>query len=180
MKRSLSRRIEHLAQVVAPCAACEERARQDEESRKSMASLAERLQGAALAREQAKGAAAWKSEAVRLSAEAAELRQRASMLEATDWRAALAEERERRAEAQRQLYRAECLCCRVARDDSGYSPAVRSLAARLGELALETTWDPGRIVEKAQRLEEQAAEATHNAATAEASKIIGEDQADKR
>jgi len=90
MKRSLSRRIEHLAQVVAPCAACEERARQDEESRKSMASLAERLQGAALAREQAKGAAAWKSEAVRLSAEAAELRQRASMLEATDWRAALA------------------------------------------------------------------------------------------
>jgi len=179
MKRSLSRRIEHLAQVVAPCAACEERARQAEESEKSLASLAERLQSV-LAREQGKDAAAWKSEAVRLSAEAAELRQRASMLEATDWRAALAEERERRAEAQRQLYRAECLCCRVARDDSGYSPAVRSLAARLGELALETTWDPGRIVEKAQRLEEQAAEATHNAATAEASKIIGEDQADKR
>ncbi len=173
MKPSLSRRIEHLARVVAPCSACDERARQAEESAAKLASLAEQMRTAVLAQDQVKDGAAWGSEAAQLYAEAAKLRQRAVMLEATDWEAAMAKEREKRAEAKRRLYRDDCLRCAVARDDRGTSSQVRSLATRLTQYALEQEWDPSRLEDEAERLEEQAAQAAQNAATAEGSKTKG-------
>ena len=101
------------------------------------------------------------------------------MLEGTDWEAAMAEERDKKAEAQRRLFRDDCLRCQVARDDPGISPAVRSLSARWAESSLESRWAPWRLEGDAQRLEERAGQATRNAVTAEGSKTPGEGRADQ-
>jgi hypothetical protein len=154
MKDSLTRRVRRLTQALGPCQACDERDRRAAEQEQRMRTRLEEWRARPSAPEP-KTPDELRAEAAKLRSKAAALRGKADRREATDWQRDIEDHAKKEAADSRMPFADGCLRCR-AQSEEQPSPAVRHVAARLGDVQRQKEYEPSSIRIEADTLDQKA------------------------